>query len=383
MSADNNARAGSSMISDATYATREILVDARDIDAEEVDPKVRKRLYNRQKLRDVRRQEKEELTRLRAEVQACTERVLAHPRLLPWKDIADELRQGLIATNVRNQDLKQAAARLWRILQVLVPWTQTMPSAAVASLLPHQSDWRQHALLGATGDVRVMSYKWITERLYHNTAMALAQYERGDEGLVSLVECRDDAMAYVVIRDPRVCSATLEDVTEAQRRIYCKLPPSNRLDHEFLEAAFGANADIVHTFSGDGELSGVARLFVDETRSVLVTTHVAVDASTRGHVPANDNTVEGWIVNDRLSETLTRVREYWVMGFPALASRDAYAAVMHVDVSTLQTKTDDDIYQTYSRLMRQAVAGQLQHCRAMFYETLAQVQGEKSPGTKR
>ncbi|KAF0717869.1 hypothetical protein As57867_002038, partial [Aphanomyces stellatus] len=247
-----------------------------------------------------------------------------------------------------------------------------------ASLLPHQSDWRQHALLGATGDVRVMSYKWITERLYHNTAMALAQYERGDEGLVSLVECRDDAMAYVVIRDPRVCSATLEDVTEAQRRIYCKLPPSNRLDHEFLEAAFGTNADIVHVFVGEGEPSGVSRLFVDETRSVLVTTHVTVDASTTGaHLSANGNTLEGWIVNDRLSETLTRVREYWVMGFPTLASREAYAAAMHVDESTLQTKTDDQVYRAYMWHMRQATAAQMRHCRANFYETLAQVQHER------
>ncbi|KAF0690751.1 Aste57867_17870 [Aphanomyces stellatus] len=386
----------SGMITDATYAAHEILADARDIDGMESDPAVRKRMYNRQKLRDMRREQRGELGRLHAEVQECTRRILEHPRLLPWKEVADELRQDLGVAQVRNQDLKQAAARLRHVLQVLVPWTQAMPCGVVrflhlylpvrltctrkASLLPHQSDWRHNALLGATGDVRGLSYKWITERLYHNTDMALAQYERGNEGMVSLVESRDDAMSYVVIRDQRIVSASLAQVTEAHRRIYCRVPLTTRLDHKVIVDAFGDEEEnIVHRFVGAGEPSEVSRLFEGETRSVLVATNIGVDDSSEnaavvGDGPRRHNTQQGWIVNDRLSDNVTRVREFWTLGFPALPSLQAYAVAMGMDPHGMEI---DDVYAAYTRRQESALREMLQHCRGLFYDALRGVQADQ------
>ncbi|ETW03063.1 hypothetical protein, variant [Aphanomyces invadans] len=323
-------------IDSVAYSAREILADARDIDAAEYDPSTRKRLHNRQRLRDARRREKDEMRTLQHQVHQLAQHLLGQSKPLPWHEVARALEIDAVASQEQNRTLKQQLCRVQNVVAMLLSWGSIevgFPSSI--ALLP-SGGWKESALLGFDGDARITSIKWLTERMYHNIEAALTQCSNVVGSTSSLIECTD-SMVYMAARIHRVVPAPLATVPATFCRIYMALQRKEPLDASLLHESFGTSIALLD--AGNGDPMELCRVFSETDRSILVSTYVAHD-DMRPQFETNGSTMHGWIVNQQLNDTFTRVREFWLIGYPLPTSHEEYARELGVDVGTVAIMTD-------------------------------------------
>ncbi|KAF0698571.1 Aste57867_10801 [Aphanomyces stellatus] len=332
------------------------------------------RKLHRERARENRRIQQEHFAHLRAKVDDLTRVLATKTSPLPWQDVAVALADGAIEAKLTNKELKRRVCEGEKLVRILAAWTASSPTDVV----PHFADWRQHALLH-TGETRVQSFAWLTERMFHNTDQALAQSDRFAESasIATLIEPRDNlGCAHVVLRSNHVVHATVAECTDTQRRIYFDDWPTRThhisKDQESLGPSFRGDALYVHFEAFNG--GAIYRLFESPTRTVVVTNTIVHDSARS--TPFNDEGVMlGWIVIDRIDDQTTRVVDFTVVTLRPLAHRASYAeylAGVNVDVMDEQA-----CFEAFKQFAVSAYEENHWICERLFFETLAKVQQEK------
>ncbi|KAF0698570.1 Aste57867_10800 [Aphanomyces stellatus] len=333
------------------------------------------RKLHRERARENRRMQQEHFAYLRAKVEDLTRVLATKTSPLPWHDVARALADDAMEATLTNKELKRRVREGEKFMRIFAAWTAS--SQMGQGLAPHFVDWRQHALLH-TGESRVQSFVWLTERMFHNTDQALTQSDRFGALTTSLVEPTNDAgCAHVVMRSHRVVCATVAECTEVQRRIYFDDWPTREHhiseDQECLRSLFGGDALYVHFPSING--GAIYRLFESPTRTVVVTNTIVHD-SARSTPLSGDVTMMHWFVMDRIDDHTTRMVDFSVVTLRPLASRARYAEYLAgVDVEAMNG------HACFEALKQVSVSGfEKSHwvCERLFFDTLASVQEQQS-----
>ncbi|KAF0682343.1 Aste57867_25526 [Aphanomyces stellatus] len=330
---------------------------------EAVESLERKRVW----ARDYRRVQNEHRAYLKAKLADLTRVLATKTQPLPWQEITLALQEDSVEAHRTNKQLKHQVREGERLLRRLQTW---ISSHEVRSLAPQYIDWRQHAVLCDSGEARLLNLAWLTERMYHNANMALAQHERFGSTKACLIEA-NDILAYVVRRSESVVHATLAECTQTNRKMYFQdLGAKNQapLEKENLARAFGD--DILYAHRAKNDSACLYRLFQTPKRSVLVSSTVHHD----GALPTPLNEILPWlhwIVMDEIDASTTRITKLIVATLRPLESAAQYSQWFGMNVDEL---CDDDRFDAHKRIVVESLEKSHWTSERTFFETLATLQ---------
>ncbi|KAF0698583.1 Aste57867_10813 [Aphanomyces stellatus] len=276
------------------------------------DKVARKHLLNRAWSRENHRRKKLHAQYLREKVVELTRQLEANQPTsccLPWPDVAAALRDAAADATRTKDTLQRGIQQNERLLCVMWQYCQGASPAAITSGggggILSTLHWRDFALFGDSGAARVASYTWLTERLYHNTELAMS-YCPNDVASLE-VTGHDGGALFAMKRKHMLVHASLSDCVHVIQSMHC---PHPQRDAELLAEAFGdtvAHLDIRAS-------SFVKRRFVSDTRAVFVQCELSHDAARPAYQGETRSTA--WIVVDQLETGLCRVRDFRTMSQP-------------------------------------------------------------------
>ncbi|KAF0682344.1 Aste57867_25527 [Aphanomyces stellatus] len=324
----------------------------------------------RERAQEYRQMKKAHVAYLRAKVVDLTRVLATKTQPLPWQDVADALAEDGTVARLTNKELKRQV----RLGEELLLRLQTWASAhEVTSLTPRYTDWRQHSILCESGEARIQTFAWLTERMLQNANMALAHHDQFGSTKASLIESDDDnGLAFVVRRSSIVVHATLAECTHTNRKIFFQNPdPANvALEKENLQRAFGG--DLLYQHKSASGIACLYRLFESPKRSVLVSSTVHHDAALP--MPLCDILPWlSWIVMDRIDATTTRVTKLMVVTLRPMATAAEYTKWFGMNVDALN---EVEQFDAFKHLSTETYEASHWYCERLFYETLATVQAQ-------
>ncbi|KAF0683442.1 Aste57867_24476 [Aphanomyces stellatus] len=332
----------------------------------------RVRRQNQERSREARRVNREHLMYLREKVADLTRQLQTRTKMLPWKDIADALGTAVVEAKTSSHAMRRKIQETERLLLILAPWSQDtwMPEAIrEKNKLLRAAGWRDHALLGH-GDGRLMSYQWLTERLYQNTDLAMAQCHNTPS--MSVVVSCDDNVVTSVVRSHYLIHGRKDRVTDAIDRTR-KLADVNTsdayFDQELLRHAFGN--DLFHVNFGDGQTS-IYRHFCTPTRSVVVSVAVTYDAD-RPELYRRERCIQGWRVVDQVDENVCRVLRFASLSLPTTISVDECAQIMGLPVTDIAHLDDSARLEALMRQRREMYEASERTSAEAFFKALTAV----------
>ncbi|OQR97410.1 hypothetical protein THRCLA_06970 [Thraustotheca clavata] len=364
----------SGRIDEVEYSSREILFDAAKSVVIDGQVCLDKNTQQRQRLRDFRRREKQQIHDLRQQVDYLTRRIHAFgTKPLPWNDIALALQEPLRESLAINSKLNQLVLRYRKLAMTLHEYAyNTLPPPSINHFLPHYTDASNHVLL-SDPLLRLQGFQWLTERLFHNTSSAL--HHCGTKPSTVGIMYMDSSISYLYLQNYRVVNATLAQVTEAQRRIYIDNTypgaQGTLLDTEITSQAFDptnfAYFDLDYT-----PQRHLHRIFVQDTRSVLVGLTIAKDEAQPGS-PCYKSTEYGWSIAEFLTPTTTQVMEFWITTLHTPQTKSEYSKELKTPFEMLENESEialQDRFYEHHQVEWRALAA---HCSQLFDDTLNQV----------
>ncbi|KAF0698575.1 Aste57867_10805 [Aphanomyces stellatus] len=352
------------------------MMQRRAMTATEKESRARK--MHRERARESRRVQQEHLAYLRAKVADLTRVLSTKTEPLAWREIASALESHAEEAKMTNRELKHRVRRGQEIMAALAAWASSShPDEAIDT----HGDWRQHALVH-TGDARMQSFAWLTERMLHNKERALGQ--RWDSAsAVTLVEPAHEhgAAAYVVLRLARIIQASVAECTETQRRIYFQGWHDDEgdvsVESEALTRAFGQDVAYLH-FPASNELC-LYRLFECTDESSVLVMNSIVDDAAQPDLGNASAPMLAWIAIDKIDDTTTRMADLLVVRLTPLATEAEYAERLHVDLETVGAMSDDARFEALKRMAVNELEHNMWHCEQLFFDSLVKVQQTNTP----
>ncbi|OQR81800.1 hypothetical protein THRCLA_11395 [Thraustotheca clavata] len=144
-----------------------------------MDPKLRKRLYIRQKQRLYRKKIVDEIEMLREQSMVLEKQVAymsaKKGTMLSWENVAKGLEEDVLAAKQTECALKEKRKGYLDLIASMVKWIALQKGIQTSVALPVHT-WRNVTLL-AGETTRKLGFDWITKNVHYNTNRMLQQYD--------------------------------------------------------------------------------------------------------------------------------------------------------------------------------------------------------------
>ncbi|CAK4076020.1 unnamed protein product [Aphanomyces euteiches] len=301
------------------------------------------RQSNKERARENRRLRREEFIYLRNRVAELSRQLHSQTKMLPWEEVALALKTDTSTAHETNRTLRRDIKKAKDLLEFLVMTVcNTMSRLPQASSLVQGSGWADHNLLGVEGEARTASYRWLLDRLFHNTDLAYAQCPNTPSALIDVNF--DGHFVTSTIRSHYIIPAPMDQAARTIQSLYKwdffvgSHLPIRSYDSELLQESFGPN-----TFHVDYQVKStiLESCRVSPTRIVFSRCNVNFDAANP-HLERQNVCVHEWRILEPMSAFTCRLVYFRLVTFPLTITNEECAFFMGENVHTVNQWTDTE-----------------------------------------